>query len=157
LEVLKVEKDKFNDIIDFAVEREKEAVQFYQDLQNMIKFQDKQELLKEFEAMEKSHIVILENIRKNIAQTVDEPPTRVENLSISDYLLEVQPTADMSYQDILIAAMKREEKAHNLYSDLANESADGEIKNLFLRLANEESKHKLYFEKLYDSDILSEN
>jgi rubrerythrin len=28
---------------------------------------------------------------------------------------------------------------------------------LFLRLAGEESKHKLYFEKLYDDFILSEN
>lgn len=152
-----MEKDKFNKIIDFAVEREQEAVQFYQDLQNMVKFQDKQGLLKEFEEMEKSHIVILENIRKNVTQAVDEMPTRVENLSISDYLLEVKPTADMSYQDILISAMKREEKAYNLYSDLAKESVDGETKNLFLRLANEESKHKLYFEKLYDSDILTEN
>ena len=123
----------------------------------MIRFQDKQELLKEFEEMEKSHIVILKNIRKNITETIDVPPPRVENLSISDYLLEVKPTADMSYQDILITAMKREEKAYNLYMDLANESVDGETKNLFLRLANEESKHKLYFEKLYDSDILTEN
>lgn len=152
-----MKKDKFNEIIDFAVEREEEAVEFYQELQEMVKFQDKQALLKEFEEMEKSHIVILENIRKNITQTVGAPPPRVENLSISDYLLEVKPAKDMSYQDILITAMKREENANRLYSDLANESVDSETKNLFLRLANEESKHKLYFEKLYDSDILTEN
>jgi len=152
-----LEKDKFNKVIDFAVEREEEAVKFYQDLQNMVKFQEQQKLLKEFEAMERSHIVILENIRKNIIETVGTPPPRVENLSISDYLLEVKPTEGMSYQDILITAMKREEKANHLYADLANESVEGETKNLFLRLANEESKHKLYFEKLYDSDILTEN
>lgn len=152
-----MDKDKFNEIIDFAVEKEEEAIRFYQELQGMIKFQDKQELLKEFEEIEKSHIVILENIRKNVFEAVEMQPPKVENLSISDYLLEVKPTSDMSYQDILITAMKREEKAYNLYSDLANESAEGEAKNLFLRLANEESKHKLYFEKLYDSDILTEN
>ena len=44
---------EFNEILDFAVAREREAVQFYRDLQQEAKFQDHREMLKELEAMVK--------------------------------------------------------------------------------------------------------
>ncbi|MCK4837062.1 MAG: ferritin family protein [Candidatus Aminicenantes bacterium] len=152
-----MDKKEFNEILDFAVEREQEAVKFYQDLQNMVQFKEKQALLKEFEEIEKSHIVILENIRKNVIEDLKAPLPDIENLAISDYLLNLEPSEDMTYQDILITAMKREEKAQKLYSDLASKTNDDWTKKLFLKLATEESKHKLYFEKLYDEDVLTEN
>lgn len=152
-----LEKKKFNEIIDFAVAREQEAVAFYQELQGMAKFSSQRGVLKEFEAMERGHIEILEKIRSDSIQKLDAPIPKVENLSISDYLVEAKPSADMSYQDILIIAMKREEKANRLYSDLADESGDAGIKKLFMKLASEEAKHKLHFEKIYDEDILKEN
>ena len=34
---------------------------------------------------------------------------------------------------------------------------DAELKSLFLRLAQEEAKHKLHFEIEYDEHILTEN
>jgi rubrerythrin len=152
-----VDKGEFNKILDFAVEREEEAIKFYQDLQQMVQFKEKQELLREFESMERGHVVVLENIRKNVKENLATPLAKIQNLSISDYLIEVKPTEDMTYQDILITAMKREERANKLYSDLANQAFNSQTKQLFLRLANEESKHKLYFEKLYDDFVLSEN
>jgi rubrerythrin len=154
---VKVEKKEFNDILNFAVEREEEAIKFYQDLQDMVQFKEKQELLKEFEAIERGHVVILENIREKTFVDINSPPVEVQNLAISDYLVEVPPTENMSYQDILIIAMKREEKANKLYSDLAGRTTDEGIRTLFLNLASEESKHKLYFEKLYDEVVLTEN
>ncbi len=152
-----MEKKEFNDILNFAVEREEEAIKFYQDLQDMVQFKEKQELLKEFEAIERSHVVILENIRKKTFVDLYSPPVEVQDLAISDYLVEVPPTENMSYQDILIIAMKREEKANKLYSDLAERTTDEGIRTLFFKLASEESKHKLYFEKLYDEFVLTEN
>jgi rubrerythrin len=152
-----VDKGEFTKILDFAVEREEEAIKFYQDLQQMVQFKEKQELLREFESMERGHVVVLENIRKNVKENLATPLAKIQNLSISDYLIEAKPTEDMTYQDILITAMKREERANKLYSDLANQAFDTQTRQLFLRLAGEESKHKLYFEKLYDDFILSEN
>lgn len=152
-----MDKQEFNKILDFAVEREKEAITFYQDLQRMVQFKEKQALLKEFESIERSHIVVLEDIRRNIENKLDTPLPKVENLSISDYLVDVPPSEDMSYQDILITAMKREEQSNKLYSDLAGQAFESHIQKLFMRLAGEESRHKLYFEKLYDEFVLSEN
>jgi len=150
-------REKFNEILDFAVEREREAVHFYQELQEMVQFKEQKSLLKEFENIERSHIVMIENIRNNVIKNVEAPLPDIENLAISDYLVDVKPSEDMTYQDILIVAMKREEKAQKLYSDLADKTASSETRKLFLKLASEESKHKLYFEKLYDEMVLTEN
>lgn len=148
-------QEKFNEIIDFAIKREQEAVEFYQELQNLVSFESRKELMHELELMEKGHIKILENISKNIKTETSIP--KVDDLKIADYMVEVKPTAEMSYQDILIIAMKKEEMAQKLYKKLADQSDNDEIKNLFLRLASEEAKHKLRFEKIYDDDILKEN
>lgn len=148
-------QEKFNEIIAFAIKREQEAVEFYQELQNLVSFESRKELMHELELMEKGHIKILENISKNIKTETSIP--KVDDLKIADYMVEVKPTAEMSYQDILIIAMKKEEMAQKLYKKLADQSDNDEIKNLFLRLASEEAKHKLRFEKIYDDDILKEN
>ena len=55
-------KEKFNEVINFAISGEKEASKFYQELQEKVKFQAQIEMLKEFEDMEKCHVATLENI-----------------------------------------------------------------------------------------------
>lgn len=150
-----MDSSKFNEIINFAIEREKEAVQFYQELQQMVSFNSHKELLKEFVLMEKSHITILENIRHTEAEKMRIP--QIDNLMISDYLIESKPTSKMNYQDILIIAMKREEASYKFYSDLAKTIENDTIQKVFLKLASEEAKHKLHFEKIYDDKVLADN
>ncbi len=150
-----MEQDKFNEIIDFAIDGEKDAVRFYQDLQNRVKFKAQKEMLKELENMEKGHIVILENIRSKGFQKIKV--NKVPDLHISDYLVDVKPREDMTYQDVLIVAMKKEDQAEKLYTDLAGNFPGTEMETLFLKLASEEAGHKLKFETLYDEYILKEN
>ncbi len=146
---------KFNEIIDFALEREKEAVEFYRKLQNIVKFAERKMLLHELERTEEGHIKMLERIRTDDISQKDI--AEVQNLSISEYLVVAAFSEDMSYQDILITAMKREEASTRLYNDLAESSSDADAKQLFLKLSSEEAKHKLKFEQMYDQDILTED
>ena len=148
-------KEKFNEVINFAIDGEKEAVLFYQELQQRTKFNARKEMLKELENMEKGHIVILKNIRSKGIENVTVK--EVTNLNISEYIVEVKPYDDMTYQDILIIAMKKEELAMKLYSELAADFQGTELETLFLKLASEEAGHKLQFEILYDEEILREN
>jgi len=150
-----MELKKFDEIIDFAVEREVDAIKFYQDLQKMVRFESQRELLREFEEMEKGHVAMLENIRKSDLSRIDVP--RIQNLQISDYMVESPPTADMNFEDIITIAMKREESAQKLYVEMAGSIDDAQAQKLFLRLAAEEAQHKLHFETLYDEEVLSEN
>jgi rubrerythrin len=51
----------------------------------------------------------------------------------------------------LILAMKREDKAFELYSLLAEISEDDDLSILFLGLAREEEQHKMKIEQTYKS------
>ena len=82
---------------------------------------------------------------------------RVIDLKIGDYIVDVEASSDMDYQEALVLAMKREKAAFRLYSDLAEAVDDAELKNTLLNLANEEAKHKLFFEVEYDEKFLPEN
>ncbi|HOH47512.1 MAG TPA: ferritin family protein, partial [Candidatus Cloacimonadota bacterium] len=106
------------------------------------------EMLKELEAMEMGHIIMIENIRKNGVQ--EEMIKRVPNLKISEYLSTEPKDLDLSYQSLLIRAMKREEASTKLYSEMSTKFPDPELCTLFRRLASEEASHKLRFETLYD-------
>ena len=152
-----MDREKFNEIIDFAINGEKEAIKFYQDLQKLVKFESRKDLLRSYEEMEEGHVKVLEKLRDKVFETGEVKIPRVSSLEISDYLVDVKPSADMNFQDIIITAMKKEERANKLYTDLAAQSDDDEAKQVFLRLAAEEEKHKLYFEKIYDDEVLTDN
>ena len=92
-----MDQEKFKEIMDFAIRSEQEAVYFYQNLQKMSSFQNQKDIMKEFELMEKGHIEILKKINISSGTDVSRIP-HVENLSISEYLVEIPPKPDMDYQ-----------------------------------------------------------
>ncbi|MCB5224341.1 MAG: ferritin family protein [Candidatus Cloacimonadaceae bacterium] len=148
-------EQEFNEILDFAVQREQEAVQFYHDLQKDANFASQTEMLKELEDMELGHIEVIEGIRRQGVTQADIPT--VPNLRISEYITADVEDLDLSYPNILIRAMKREENSFKLYSEMSQKFPDGEISLLFRKLASDEAKHKLLFERLYDDWISAGN
>ncbi len=147
--------EKFIDIINYAIERENEAAEFYRYMQDVVKFKSQKELLKEYELMEESHAKALKTISESSIDDISI--SHVENLKISDYVVEKKPSPDMTYQDIIIIAMKREEAANRLYTQMSENISEPKIKKLFEKLAAEELKHKLHFEKIYDDEFFDEN
>ncbi|MEA1971819.1 MAG: ferritin family protein [Candidatus Cloacimonadota bacterium] len=144
-----------NEILEFAIDRERDAVSFYQKLQKMVRFDNQIKMLKDLEDMEKGHITLLQNIKRK--EDVDFILKDVQDLKLSDYLIEKEPSPEMDYQDILIIAMKREEASTNLYKGLAQAVTNNELKKLFKRLAQEEAEHKFRFENIYDEFVLTDN
>jgi rubrerythrin len=146
---------EFNEILDFAITREQEAVAFYRALQSENKFTAHINMLKELELMEMGHIVVIESIRKKGVnpQSIQAVP----NLKISEYLTKELDEEELSYQSILIKAMKREENSTKLYTEMSLKFPDQEIQTLFRRLAADEAKHKLHFEELYDEFLSKGN
>jgi len=145
-----------HDIIEFAKNREREAVAFYHELQAEAPFAGVKSMLADLEAMEKGHITVLESIERQGIK--DLKPKKVADLKISNYLVAPdKPEDELEYQDILILAMKREEASCNLYNELASRAEGTEAEKVFSRVASEEAGHKLKFEALYDEHILKEN
>jgi rubrerythrin len=79
------------------------------------------------------------------------------DLKIADYLVEKQPDESMGWQDVVHIAMQRELASMNLYKNLASKVTDPCAKSLLENLAADEAEHKLFFERIWDEDILAEN
>ncbi len=144
-----------NEVLDFAIREEEKAAEFYTELAQQVEDPAIRETLKEYAAEEMRHKAKLESLK---SRGVELHPSRLEalDLKVAEYTVEIEVQPDMSYQDLLILAMKKEKAAHDLYTDLAAASSDTAIKEAFLSLAQEESNHKLHFEAQYD-DQLTEN
>ena len=145
--------NSFEEVMRFAINKEEEAVAFYEMAAVMARDPMKP-VFKELANVERGHKQMLENWSRK--GTIEPTGEEIADLRISNYLVEVPVGPDMSYQDVLIVAMKREEKAFELYTNMATFSEDAESRQFFEALAQEESKHKLRLETEYDEVILSE-
>lgn len=148
-------EEKFREVIEFAIKNEKDAAEFYASLQTKMKHEWTRKMLKELEMMELGHMEILQRFEMEGLEHYSAP--KITDLKISDYMEEIIPRDDLTFQEVLITAMKREESAKNLYLDLAKKTDNETTRNLFLKLAGEEAKHKLQLETIYDEEILVEN
>ena len=143
------------EILDFAIKREEAAESFYNTLAAKITTRSTKKMFEEFALEEKGHGRKLEEVKAGGKFSGLEE--KVTDLKIADYIVEGEYSENMSFQDALILAMKREKVAFKLYSKLAESADDEDMKNMFMHLAQEESKHKLKFEIEYDDYVLREN
>lgn len=144
-----------NDILDFAIRAEQAAVEFYNSLAKDARNEDMRGVFLEFAGEEMKHKARLAGVRESgLLRTENE---HIVDLQIADYVVDAEVREGMTYADALIVAMKREKAAFRLYSDLASRTQEAELKQIFLSLALEESRHKLRFELEYDEFVLREN
>ena len=141
--------------LDFAIEREQEAFDFYHGLAARAADPEMERVFVSFAKVEAGHKQQLESLKEGTANL----PTREQatDLKIADYLVDVETSPDMSFQDALVVAMKREQAAKLFYTHLAQTIDDPVLAELFRQLAKEESAHKARFENLYEENFMSEN
>jgi len=144
-----------NEILEFAIASEQEAVEFYSGLAEQTKNTEMKTVFNQFAKEEMNHKSRLMKIKDE--GSFELKSEKIYDLKIADYLVDVQVSPNMSYQDALVVAMKKEKSAFRLYTNLAAKAPTDSLKNIFLSLAQEESKHKLRFEIEYDDYILKEN
>ncbi|MFO7940302.1 MAG: ferritin family protein [Bacteroidales bacterium] len=147
--------ETIDDILDFAIASEQEAVDFYNELAESSTTEDMKKVFAQFAREEIGHKTRLTKVKKEGAYHM--ATSQVRDLKISDYLVEVKASAKMTYEEALIVAMKREKSAFKLYLNLAEKAPNKQMQELFHGLAQEESKHKLRFELEYDEYVLREN
>jgi|YNPNPStandDraft_1061719.scaffolds.fasta_scaffold52341_2 rubrerythrin len=148
-------REQFQQVIKFAVEKEEEAATLYETAGQVAVTPLAKKTFAEFVAEEKKHKRMLLELKPESLGTQASAP--VADLKISDYLVDIEFRPDMSYQDMLILAMKREEQSVRLYTDLRRQTGDAELQRLFDLLTEEEKRHKLRLETIYDDEILTEN
>lgn len=142
----------FEDFIEFAIKREEEAIKAYGDIAGIAKAPGLKKLLLDLQEEERNHKKLLQDITEEKIESLEIK--EVTDMKISDYLIEEPPSADMNFQDLLILAAKKEQKAVDLYSDLARKVSEIELKKLFEFLIEQEKSHKLKLEEEYEKHVL---
>jgi rubrerythrin len=149
------EFNSIDEILAFAMNEEQQAVEFYTSMADSSKTEDMKQVFIEFAEEEMGHKARLAKIRMEGSFSLEAGA--IMDLKIADYSVNVKLSPDMTYQDALVVAMRKEKAAFRLYNALAERAPNEEMKRLFLSLAQEESKHKLRFEVEYDEFVLREN
>jgi len=146
-----------DEILAFAIDKEKEAVEFYVSLAKQATRASLKEIFENFAKEEGKHVSLLSDIAGNKGKIETYEFKKITDLKISDYMVEKEYEEGMPMPEILKLAMKREEAAVKLYTDLAGQTDNADAKKVFLILVQEESKHKLGLETMYDDYLADQD
>ena len=141
-------------LLDFAIAREEEAVEFYTKLAEKAQGAARK-AFEDFAKEEMGHKQKLLAVKAG--RQLAPVEGRITDLKIADYAVDVDEEGELDYRQALLVAMKKEKAAFKLYMALGEAAQDEGLRSLMLALAQEEAKHKLRFEIEYDENVLSEN
>jgi rubrerythrin len=147
-------KNMIQDIIDYAIEREKESYNFYKSSAERVDDKSLKSIFEELAAEEVSHKDFLEDFLKSGATEINIRD--FDDYNVSATVEKPTFTEEMSFTDAVALAMKKEEEAMELYQKLAASTENPDKKELFLNLAKMEQLHKAKLEELYTNTAYAE-
>ena len=143
--------EKLLALIDTAIKREEDAYDFYMDLQSKASDTTVKDSLEFIAGEERKHKAFLVKYRDGGFNTSSLRLTDVIYYQIAEYQKEPEISEDMSSADVYLVASHREARSHKFYTELANLHSEGEPREMLLKMANEELKHKEKMEYLYSN------
>jgi len=139
-------------ILEMCIDQEQQAIDLYAMARDQAKDEASRQKFQELVDMETAHKVALTNFE--IEAYIDLPPA---DLKVTDYLMEPELKDNLSTQEIIILAAKREDKTARMYQDLADHFASDKTLNTFFQMmADEELRHKHDLETEYENEFLQE-
>jgi rubrerythrin len=144
-----------DEALDFAIAKEQEAFEFYMHWAPLVESAATGDVFREFASEEEKHKRILIDVKAGGSFKAAGRATL--DLKLADFFVEVAPSPDMTYQDALLLAIRREKEARSLYVGLAGSGVDPALVKIFEDLADMESRHKLRLESIYDDTFMRED
>ena len=142
--------DELTELLDTAIYKEIASQAFYIAGQSKTEDPGAKALLKELAEQELGHAELLKNLKEKGLTKQDWHQEKVPNLMISEYLTGGDALEGAGLQDTLTVAIKREQQSIEFYSKMMGIMRGESAKHLCERLVQEELKHKLKLETLYD-------
>lgn len=139
----------WGDILGLAITKEQEAFDFYIDLAKMAADKQAKDALEYVAGEEKKHKEFLVGYRDKGIGAAGFKPGTVVDYKIAEHLQAPDPKPGIEQKDVYLLAAHREKNAHEFYISLAAVHPDGEAKNVLLKMAEEELKHKEKMEYYY--------
>ena len=142
--------NELNDLLEMAIYEEIASQALYGAGQNMTQDPGAKALIKELAEEERKHAQWLKDFKDRGLGTKNCHYNKLPDLKISDYLTSGRSLHGAGLQETLIFAMKHEQHAIDFYSRMMSVLRDADAKCLCQELVQEELKHKLRLEMLYD-------
>jgi rubrerythrin len=143
-----MDREQLLGLLDIAIEREKEAYNFYSEVAKTFKDRGLVTIFTELADEEKGHRNLLESFKQNPEKHFQmEAPEKDYHLAEQTELPPL--STSMKPADAFALAMKKEQQAAEFYQDLAKRTSSDDVKELCLNLASMELKHKQKIENAY--------
>jgi rubrerythrin len=137
-----------DEILEMAVAREVDSSRFYLALAARVKNTGIQRLFEKLAAEELEHKAKIELEIMKTGRVVRDDKSLA---GFHDQQPDYSPTlTDMSYKDVLLIGVQKEEASIQLYVDMAEMTSDTHSKEILIALARQEAEHKMRFQKALD-------
>jgi rubrerythrin len=144
-----METRDFSAIINLAISKEEEAYDFYMELIDMVDDRSAKDALQIVAGEEKKHKEFLVNYRDTGYGDEGLKMTSVVDYKIAEHLEAPEPKTGMESKEVFLIAAHREKNAHEFYLSLASIHSAGRTKDMLMKMAQEELKHKEKMEYYY--------
>jgi rubrerythrin len=142
----------FDEILDYAIAKEEEAESLYTALADKVSRPEIRQAFLAFAEEERAHRDRLLRVKAGELPVLTEGGAR--GFGLAEQLVDPEPTANMTYSEALLFAIKSEKEALSLYTRMAALTQEQSLSELFRSLAQEEAAHKQRFEREYDEHVL---
>jgi rubrerythrin len=147
-------QNEYKKIITQAISQEAEAFTYYSAVSEKAKDMNLKKLFKDLADDEAKHKRTLEGYLAKGSEKIHFSES--SDYKVVDALPTPALTTDLKPVDGLVIAIKKELEAMQMYTQLANVSADEAQKKIFLELATMERGHKSKLEDIYTNMAFSE-
>ena len=143
--------------LKYAIQEEIKAYNLYTNTSKRVKIDSTRLMLTELAKEEDSHRKLLEKVIIDGDYEMLGKKIPEKGRGISDFIVASNLSENATPQEVLIFAMKEEDKAFKLYSYLKNIHKETNAEKLFEKLAEEEKRHKIRFEEEYEKYFSVDN
>ncbi|HEU18106.1 MAG TPA: hypothetical protein ENO00_01820 [Deltaproteobacteria bacterium] len=144
-----MQQKSLESLLNLAIAREEAAYAFYTELRERIADREARDTLEFLAGEERKHRDFLVKYKAGKIAAGTMQMTEVIDYKIAEHLEMPDPEKDRDSKEVYLIAAHRELAAYNFYNDLAKLHPDGEVKEMLLKMANQELKHKEKVEYLY--------
>jgi rubrerythrin len=151
-----MKKEDFDVIIEKAIANEEEAYRFYTQIAESVADKAAKDTLLYLAKEEMGHKNYLMRYRQESFMTNATKIDEIPDCKVTDFIGSPGIQYNMESKDAFLLASARELNSYNLYVGMASVHPEGEIRNMLLKMANEELKHKEKVEYLYSNTAFTQ-
>lgn len=143
-------------VLEMAINKEIEAQAFYMDLQSRVTDAEAKQALQFMAGEEKKHEEFLVKYKTSGMGPESLKQSQVVEYKIAEHLEKPDISGKMDSTDVYLVAAHRELNSYNFYKELAGMHPKGEVRDMLMKMAHEELKHKEKVEYLYSNTAFTQ-